>query len=81
MAKEAGLSDALWHPGSAGLKSAQDLLPLLKRGLQNLLREPDRFKILNPANGWGDYDGLVRSTEECLKACQRNPKASIFVSL
>ena len=79
MAKEAGLYDCLWKPNENGLHKAKDVLPHLAHGLANLLTEPERFKKLNPPNGWGDYDALVDFVIECLVACRKYPEAEVSV--
>lgn len=80
MAEAAGLYRALWRPEENGLTKARDLRVALRRGLHTLLTEPDRLKKLNPKNGWGDYDGLVRFVREYLDACIEYPDADVEVS-
>jgi hypothetical protein len=36
-----------------------------------LLADPDRFKALNPPNGWGDYDGAVEFVTDLRDMCAR----------
>ena len=38
-------------------KSGQALLAEM---IESLEAEPDRFRAMNPENGWGDYDSLVK---------------------
>lgn len=80
MAREAGLYDALWQPDTIGAKQAADLREPLTRGLGALLRDPERFKRLNPPNGWGAYDDLVKAVRDYLQACLNNPDAAVSVS-
>ena len=80
MAEAAGLYRALWRPEEDGRTKARDLRGVLRRGLHTLLTEPDRFKKLNPENGWGDYDGLVKFVREYLDACIEYPDADVEVS-
>lgn len=75
MAEEAGL----WRPEEAGWTKARDLIGVLRRGLRMLLADPERFKKLNPENGWGDYDGLVKFVREYLDACTEHPDADVEV--
>ena len=76
MAREAGLYDVIWEPK---VSRAYDLVPLLQGGLSNLLSTPSYYKNLNPKNGYGCYDDLVRFTERYLAACQENPYAWVRV--
>jgi len=80
MASLAGLYEALWRPEEIGVKTARELVPILTDGLALLKADPEQFKGLNPTNGWGDYDGLVRFVENYLAACVKHPSARVEVS-
>jgi hypothetical protein len=80
MASEAGLYEALWRPEEIGITCAKQLIPLLEQGINALVLNPDKFKALNPENGWGDYDGLVNFCKKYLDACRNNPESVISVS-
>lgn len=80
MAEEAGLYRCLWCPEEIGITKARQLINRLQQGLAVLQHNPARFRVLNPANGWGDYDGFVAFVERYLKACQQYPEAEIGVS-
>lgn len=77
MAGEAGIYEALWRPEEVGITTAVQLIEPLRKGLALLRSDPERFKKLNPKNGWGDYDGLVRWVAEYLEACEANPDATV----
>ncbi|MEY2873482.1 MAG: hypothetical protein RLZZ373_853 [Pseudomonadota bacterium] len=77
MANAAGLYLALWRPDEIEVTTAEQLIPILRSGLKQLIDVPDRFKALNPPNGWGDYDGFVRVVREYLAACEANPDATV----
>lgn len=80
MAEAAGVYQALWRPEDIPVSKAGDLIELLSSGLQRLTIDPDEYKKLNPNNGWGSYDGLVRFVESYLEACKEFPGAGISVS-
>jgi len=80
MASEAGIYEALWRPEEIAAKKAADLIGILADGLGTLKSNPEKFKAFNPANGWGDYGGLVSFVEKYLTACKENPEALIRVS-
>lgn len=77
MADKAGIYEALWRPEEIGITHAHQLIEPLKAGLATLREKPDYFKQFNPANGWGDYEGLVRFTENYLQACEKYPQAEV----
>ena len=59
---------------------ARDLIEPLTTGLAVLRKEPARFAVHAPANGWGTYSGLVNFVDEYLAACVANPTAEVRVS-
>ena len=73
------LYDVLWRPDEHELELAEDIAELLDEGWNILLSEPDRFKQLNPENGWGNYDGLCKFIYEYRNACWDEPDATIEV--
>jgi hypothetical protein len=73
------LYDVLWRPDEHQLTQAKDIAELLDEGWNILLSEPDRFRQLNPENGWGSYDGLCRFVYEYRNACWNEPDAKIEV--
>lgn len=77
MAHECGLYDSLW--GAHG-KSCADLIEPLKAGFIRLQEDRARLVAFNPANGWGDYDGLFEFTRAVLDACIENPDGIVGVS-
>lgn len=79
MADAAGIYEHLWRPDEIGVTHAEQLIHPLTVGLAKLRAEPDKFKALNPPNGWGDYDGLVGFVAGYLAACQAHPAATVRV--
>jgi len=79
MADEAGVYQLLWRPEEEGIKTARQAIEPLKDGMARLRAEPDRFRRLNPENGWGNYEGLVTFVENYLRACEDYPDAEIVV--
>ena len=79
MADEAGIYRHLWHPEQVDVVTASDLIEPLSEGLNWLRSEPERFKKLNPKNGWGDYQGFVQFVVAYLEACEAFPKANVEV--
>lgn len=80
MAEEAGLYGCIWRPEESGITKAEQLIEPLEKGLALLRSEPERFRRLNPKNGWGSYEGLVKFVEDYLAACRENPQADVEVS-
>lgn len=80
MADAAGIYEALWRPEEIGITYAHQLIEPLRAGLGLLRERPGHFKQFNPENGWGNYDNLVKFTEQYLDACERYPQAEVGVS-
>lgn len=80
MAAEAGLYGVLWEPEKNGVQRASDMLLLLEMGLDRLEAMPDRLREMNPSNGWGSYEGLVRFVREVRQAVLEYPDATVFAS-
>lgn len=80
MAGAAGIYEALWRPDEHGLTTAAQLVEPLTLGLMALRDDPEKFKALNPPNGWGSYEGLVAFVADYLAACERHPTAKVEVS-
>ena len=80
MAEKAGLYIYLWRPDEHGLTKAKQLIPFLKKGLEKLQSTPEIFKELNPENGWGTYEHLVKFVEEYILACDKYPESTIDIS-
>jgi hypothetical protein len=78
MAGKVDLYKALWRPEELGIIRGRDLVPLLEEGLEKLLRNPEKFQALNPENGWGSYEGLVRFVRRYLAACKDHPNARVY---
>jgi hypothetical protein len=79
MAEAAGLYRWLWRPDEAGVEQAGSLVRVLRKGLAVLEADPERFRAMNPENGWEDYEGLVEFVREYLTACQTWPNARVSV--
>ena len=80
MAKEAGIYYQLWRPEEIPVSKASEIIGPLERGLELLKSDPERFKKLNPKNGWGSYYGLIKFVQDYIEACKKNPDAEIQVS-
>jgi hypothetical protein len=59
MAKEAGLYNFLWHPEEIGISLASQLIEPLEKGIIRLKETPEKFKKLNPPNGWVNLQAKI----------------------
>lgn len=83
MAEEAGIYWAIWHGGKSQdgeLRSSEDLIPVIEKGLEDMKQNPDKYKPFSATNGWGTYDQFVPWVEELLQAMRDYPGAKVYCS-
>lgn len=61
-----------WWDGLNGL-SGKAGGQLLTVAIDQLEADPDRFRAMNPANGWGDYESLVVVLQDMRDAVPDHP--------
>lgn len=76
------LSPMLWAAGMPAWKEfigkrAGDAGPIWQQVADELRRDPDKYRLLNPANGWGDYDQAVDVISRLALACRAHPDATV----
>lgn len=78
---ERTLYDYLWGLDDIRpkIKTAKRLVTPLQKGLNELIKNPEKYEPFNPDNGWGSYDGLCDFVYNYLKACVKNPDCKIEV--
>lgn len=77
MADQCGIYKHLWRPEEIDIKKASQLIEPLKEAVIKLKENPDQYKLLNPKNKWGSYEGFLLFVEAYLKACIDFPNASV----
>jgi len=55
--------------------SAKNALPVLEATLEELEKNPQKYKKLNPENGWGSYEVLLDTLTAIIIACKKHPEA------
>ena len=80
MAAAAGLYKAMWRPDEEGWAHARDITETLRAGIETLEAHPATFKELEPDNGWGSYEWLLKCAWSYLRACVKYPDALVRVS-
>lgn len=78
MFREAGVD---WHDYKGGDRTAAALLREVATALSNLVDQPERFRRMDPPNGWGSYEGAVAFLARLAVDCIRHPDAIVQVSL
>jgi hypothetical protein len=73
----------MWH--SAGVpfergvegKTAAEILPRLASSLAELQANPEKYRAMNPPNGWGTYEQLIDVVSGMIKAARAHPLAVV----
>lgn len=77
MWREAGIYDDLYNSDG---KKAGDIVESLKLGYKKMLNNPDKYKALEPDNGWGNYQNALDFLDSVIKHCEEHPDATIRIS-
>lgn len=77
MWKEAGIYDALYM--SEG-KKAEEILPVLKEGLNKMIDDPIKYKAFDAPNGWGEYRDALPWLTELIAEIREYPDGIISIS-
>ena len=77
---EAGCPLHEWAYDKANGRTAETLIEPLRLAIKTMEDDPERFRAMNPENGWGDYEGALEWLRKILAACRTYPKASVYVS-
>ena len=62
-----------------GMK-AGDAISFLKEAIIYFIEHEDELKLLNPENGWGDYEGALRYLQNILVECKLHPACTVRIS-
>ena len=60
-------------------KKCREMIPILRIGVIELANNPEKYRKLNPVNGWGNYDGALNYLRKLLVSCEENPNCTIKV--
>lgn len=58
-------------------RSCSSLIPELDAGLLDATKNAAAYEALNPANGWGDYEGFYRIFAKFVRLCNQYPSGVV----
>lgn len=61
-----------------GMK-CKNAVPVLNRAIDDLVENKEEYEKLNPENGWGSYEGLLKSLKNLRIACLENPSGKVEI--
>ncbi|WP_240416463.1 hypothetical protein [Paenibacillus periandrae] len=62
-----------------GVNAGESTL-LLRQCVEEMISNPEKYKAMNPPNGWGNYEGALAYVQKLLHECEKNPNSTIEVS-
>lgn len=60
-------------------ETGRDALVRIEAALEKMKREPEKYRALNPSNGWGSYEGAVEVLERFAEVCREMPDGIVDV--
>lgn len=60
-------------------EKAGDCISLLQSALTDMEAEPDKYRHLNPANGYGNYEGAFSFLRDLLQVCRERPHGDVEI--
>lgn len=75
----------MWRKAGIELRHAKGMVSgalvyRLAEAVAAMKASPDEYKAMNPATGWGDYDGALKFLEDLLATCRHFPAMIVQVS-
>lgn len=58
-------------------RNAAEVLPLLRRAAAHMHENPDEYRLMNPSNGWGDYEGALGYLDGVVLLCEQHPRTQL----
>ena len=59
--------------------NCKEALPIIENAIKDMLNNADEYRKLNPKNGWGSYEGLLKVLQEMRICCESNPDGKIEI--
>ena len=68
--------------GSQGLKESQvgDLYIQIGEAIEKMESNPEKYKAMNPPNGWGNYEGALEVLKEMAKVAFEYPETVFLIT-
>ena len=61
-------------------QKCKDIIGFIEEAYLKMENNPDKYKAMNPSNGWGNYEGALEYLKSILKECEENPNCIISIS-
>lgn len=61
-------------------RTAAEAIDDLRQAVQRMASDPEKYRAMQPPNGWGNYEGARDYLSDLLEGCLAHPKSTIYVS-
>lgn len=61
-------------------RKCSEVIDLLQEAIKNMESDPDKYREMNPKNGWGDYEGALEFLKKILADCEKNLEGFIRIT-
>ncbi len=59
--------------------SCREAIPILDKAIKDMIDNKEEYEKLNPPNGWGTYEGLLKTLKDIKVNCENNLDGRIGV--
>lgn len=59
--------------------TCKEALPIINGAIKDMIENKEEYEKLNPENGWGSYDGLLRELRNMRNICEENEDGYFYV--
>jgi len=56
-----------------------DCIPLIESAINSMQIDADNYRLMNPPNGWGNYEGALNVLVKILEWCKESPCATFNI--
>lgn len=60
--------------------ACKEVLPIINNAIKDMIDKKEEYKKMNPENGWGSYDGLLKVFKKIREVCEENPDGIFHIS-
>jgi len=72
-----GDHDAEYEFEEENLVRAYEIIPIIEKGLEDMLARPKHYETFNSPNGWGMYKHFIPFIEQYLEALKEYPESFV----
>ncbi len=59
--------------------TCKEVLPIINNAIKDMIDKKEEYEKMNPKNGWGSYDGLLKTFKEICEVCEENLDGIFYI--